>query len=284
MDAGRFGGRRSLGLPRLRGAGRPLVGIAVAATIVAISVGAWALTVPAAAANRITVFAAASLTDALRAAADAYRASHPDVEIALAFGSSAALRTQIEQGAPADLFLSADLRNAQVLADAGHADGVPVPFAANRLAIVVPADSPAAIDVASDLARPGLRIIAAGDQVPITAYARQLVANLGARPGAPAGFAAAYEANVVSREDDVRSVLAKIELGEGDAAIVYATDAAGSVRVRTIPIPDGANVAVIDAGVVVAGSSRLAGARALLEWLAGPDGQAILARYGFSRP
>ena len=98
-----------------------------------------------------------------------------------------------------------------------------------------------------------MKIIAAGDEVPITKYATQVVDNLAREPGYPADFAAAYAANVVSREDNVKAVVAKIELGEGDAAIVYVTDAKASTKVATVDIPAGANVPATYAGVVVEG-------------------------------
>ena len=160
----------------------------------------------------------------------------------LSTDSSAALETQIEQGAPADLFLSADTTNPQKLVDAGLADGAPVTFAGNELTVIVPAGNPARIASPADLARTGVRIIAAGDEVPITKYAGQLVENLAKEAGYPADFAAAYAANVASKEDNVKAVVAKIELDEGDAGIVYVTDAKASAKVATIDVPPSANV------------------------------------------
>ena len=232
----------------------------------------------------LTILAAASLVDALAAADSAYQAGHPGASFTVSTGSSAALRVQIEQGAPADLFLSADTANAQALVREGMADGTAVPFAGNRLTVVVPSSNPAHVRTPADLARPGVRIVAAGSQVPITRYADQVVANLARQPGYPADFAARYAANVISHEDDVRAVLAKIELDEADAAIVYVTDAASSTHVRTIPIPDAANVPATYEGVVVSGSAHARAAAAFLAWLAGPGGQAILARFGFLAP
>lgn len=232
----------------------------------------------------LTVFAAASLRDALTEAASAYQARGPEVAISLAFDASSALRTQLEQGAPADLFLSADLENPQRLAEAGLTTSQPIPFASNSLAIVVPANQEDSIREPFDLARPGLRVLAAGRQVPISRYADRLLAKLAAGPDAPAGFAQAVEANIVSREDNVRAVLAKIELGEGDAAIIYATDALGSDRTRTIAIPDRAAVSVSYSAVVMAGSPQRAAADELLSWLRARHGQAVLARYGFGPP
>ena len=238
---------------------------------------------PAAAAH-LTVLAAASLTTALAAATHAYAASHPGASFTVATGASSALRVQIEQGAPADVFLSADTVNAQTLVGEGLADGAAVPFAGNVLTVVVPLANPAGVATPADLARPGLRIIAAGSQVPITKYAQQVVWNLARQPGYPADFAARYAANVVSHEDDVTAVLAKIELDEGDAAIVYVTDAKASSKVLTIPIPAAANVPATYAGAVVKGSAHATAAAGFLSWLAGPEGQAILAHFGFLTP
>jgi molybdate transport system substrate-binding protein len=149
---------------------------------------------------------------------------------------------------------------------------------------VVPAGQEGSIREPFDLARPGLRVLAAGRHVPISRYADRLLAKLAAGPDAPAGFAQAVEANIVSREDNVRAVLAKIELGEGDAAIVYATDALGSDRVRTIAIPEWAMVSASYSAVVIAGSPRRTAADELLSWLRARDGQAVLARFGFGPP
>lgn len=229
----------------------------------------------------LTIYGAASLSRVLADAETAYQAAHPGVTITIATDSSAALRTQIEQGAPADVFLSADTSNPQALADAELTKGGLVAFAGNRLTIVVPSGNPAGIKTPADLARAGLRIVAAGDAVPITKYATQVVANLAKLTGYPAGFAASYAANVVSREDNVKAVVAKIEIGEGDAGIVYVTDAAGSSKVATVPIPDAANVGATYAGVVLRSSSHLTQAQAFLDWLAGPGGQAIMAAHGF---
>ena len=236
---------------------------------------------PAAATAHLTVLAAASLSSALAEATRAYQSSHAGASFTVATGSSAALRVQVEQGAPADVFLSADTLNAQTLVVEGLAVGAAVPFAGNLLTVVVPLANPARVATPADLARPGLRIIAAGSQVPITKYAQQVVANLARQPGYPADFVARYTANVVSHEDDVTAVLAKIELDEGDAAIVYVTDAKTSSKVLTIPIPAAANVPATYAGVVVKGSAHATAAAGFLSWLAGPQGQTILARFGF---
>jgi molybdate transport system substrate-binding protein len=246
------------------------------------SVGASPSTAPARV--ELTIFGAASLRGALEAAESAYEAAVPGSSLAVSTDSSTTLATQIEEGAPADVFLSADTMQPARLVEGGFANGDPVPFATNELTIIVPSDQPGDVHAPSDLARPGVRIIAAGDEVPIARYAEQLIDNLAAEPGYPGDFAAAYAANVASREDNVKAIVTKIALGEGDAGIVYATDATASKDVKTIDIPDAANVPAIYTGVVVERSANLVAARAFLDWFAGPDGQSILAAFGFQPP
>ncbi len=235
-----------------------------------------------AAAGELTVFAAASLREAFEEIAAAYEET-TGTAIVLSFDASSALRAQIEEGAPIDVFASADTRNAAILAEAGLLDGEPVDFADNLLTIIVPAENPAAIESPADLAREGVSIVAAGDEVPITQYAVEAVANLGDIEGYPAGYAEAVEANIVSREDNVRAIVAKIALGEGDAGIVYLTDAA-SARDTTvaIAIPEGSNVRATYTAGVVGGSLEVTEGHAFLDWLTGPDGQSILMAHGFT--
>ena len=237
-----------------------------------------------AASASLTIFGAASLKAVLDRAKAAYEAANPGTTLTVSTDSSATLEMQIEQGAPADVFLSADTTNPKKLVDEGLASGSAVTFAGNILTIIVPKANPAGIRTPADLARSGVKVIAAGDAVPITKYATQLVANLAKEPGYPAGFAAAYAANIASKEDNVKAVVAKIELGEGDAGIVYVTDAKASTKVTTIDVPASANVPATYAGVVVKASTHAAAAAAFLAWFAGPDGGAILASFGFRPP
>jgi molybdate transport system substrate-binding protein len=249
--------------------------------VVAIASDVPASPAPAVEEPDLTVFAAASLTQAFGDLAAPWSADHPGSELVLSLDSSSALRAQIEQGAPADVFASADTKNPQALADACLAGGPVTPFAGNTLVIVVPAGNLGGVTSPADLARPGLRVVAAGPDVPITKYATQVIANLAALTGYPADFATAVAANVVSEEDNVKAVLAKIELGEGDAAIVYVTDAASSRLVATIPIPDEANVPVTYAAVIVRASSHLDLAARFVALLTGQTGQEILSSHGF---
>lgn len=229
----------------------------------------------------VTVFGAASLKTALEQMADAYGTSHPEATILISTGSSSTLRTQIEEGARADVFLSADTSNPQALVDGGLADGDTVAFATNELTIVVPEGNPGGITSPADLARGDVTIIAAGEDVPITRYATQVVDNLASLPGYPTDFAAAYDANIASREDNVGAVTSKIALGEGDAAIVYVTDAQAS-DLETVDIPADANVIATYAGIVTSNASYKSQARAFLDWVRGSTAQQILGGLGFS--
>jgi molybdate transport system substrate-binding protein len=222
--------------------------------------------------GELTVFAAASLRGAFEASEPMYEALS-GLDLVYSFDASSFLRTQIEEGAPADVFASADTVNAEALLDAGLASD-PVAFACNELTIIVPAANPAGIDTFDDIADRGVRVIAAGEAVPITRYATQLVDALGIADG--------YAANIVSEEDNVAAVRAKVELGEGDAAIVYVTDAMASGQaVIEIGLPPEVNVSATYAAVVVAGTDQVDESRAFLEWLIGPGGQAGLSAFGF---
>jgi molybdate transport system substrate-binding protein len=232
----------------------------------------------------LTVFAAASLTKAIGELQGAWQAAHPGSELILSLDASSALRAQIEQGAPADILASADPTNAQLLVDGCLARGPITAFAGNALVVVVPPDNPAGISSPADLARPGVRYVAAGPEVPITRYAMAVIDNLAALPGYPGDFAAAVAANTVSEEDNVRAVVAKVELGEADAAIVYLTDAWSSDGVASLAIPAEANVPATYAAVAVGASSQPGLAAEFLEFLTGPEAQAVLASYGFLPP
>jgi molybdate transport system substrate-binding protein len=232
----------------------------------------------------LTVFAAASLTKPFTIMGQAWAAQHAGSTLTFSFDASSALRAQIEQGAPVDVFASADLKHPQALIDECLAPAPIITFASNHLVIVVPKANPAGITSPADLAKPGVRIVAAGPDVPITKYAEQVIDNLAAQPDAPAGYAAAVHANIVSREDNVAAVLSKIELGEGDAGIVYVSDAASSTAVSTVEIPAAVNLLATYGAVEVAATTVPDGAAAFLGYLTGPEAQAILAQYGFLPP
>ena len=251
-----------------------LVGFVLAAGMV----GACSSASPA----KLTVFGASSLASTLTDLGPKWTATHPNNQLETSTGSSAALRTQIEQGAPADVFLSADTSNPQALVDGGLATGPVTTFATNSLVIIVPTANPAGITSAADLAKAGVCVIAAGDDVPITKYATKLVANLAALPDYGSAFADGYTANICSKEDNVGAVVSKVALGEGDAAIVYVTDALGTSGLTTIDVPAGANVIANYGGVAIKASAGAALGAEFLAWLRGTDAQQVLAAHGFA--
>ena len=217
----------------------------------------------------LDVFAAASLTESFRQLGADFHRAHPAATVEFNFNGSPTLVTQIEQGAPADLFASADQANLDRVTEAGLAGGPPVVFAHNQLEIVVARGNPRHIGGLADLARPGLLVVLAGPTVPAGRYAAQALQ------------AAAVRVTPVSEETDVKSVVSKVALGEADAGIVYRTDvsAAGS-SVSGVPIPARYNVVATYPAVVLKGAANPVAARAFLDYLSGP-GQATLARFGF---
>ncbi len=237
--------------------------------------------------RRLSVYAASSLTDAFTAIERAFEAAHDGVDVALAFAGSQVLRLQIEQGAPADVFASADPDHTQALIDARLLRGAR-PFAANELAIVVPLDNPSGIESYGGLTA-AERLVIGADTVPVGRYTRAVLRRSATTLGAD--FETTVLSRVVSLEHNVRLVRAKVELGEADAGIVYRTDAATAARVRIVPIPADLNVrAEYVMGIVTAGRSRTpsGAARGPAErWIAfvhSPRGQAILGEYGFLAP
>lgn len=228
----------------------------------------------------VTVFAAASLGDAFRAMQGPFEKKHPGWKLQFSFAASSTLRVQIEQGAPAHVFASADQEQMQPLVSHRLA-GAPKVFARNRLVVVVPASNPGKVAGVQDLARPGLRVLGTAENVPVGRYSRQVLGKLSGMNGFPRDFAARVERNLVSREANVRAVLAKIELGEGDAALVYESDAHASSRVRRFALPATANVTAAYPMAVLSDSPQRSGGEAFVQFVLSREGQAVLRRYGF---
>jgi molybdate transport system substrate-binding protein len=227
--------------------------------------------------GQLTVFAAASLTDAFNQIADDINAVHQDIEITFNFAGSQALVTQIaEGGAEVDVLALASPAQMEGAVAQGIPATDPEVFATNQLVVVVPIDNPAAITAPPDLAKPEVRLVLAAPDVPAGAYARQALCNIAAATGMPVdGFAA----NVVSEEDNVRSVLTKVSLGEADAGIVYITDGKTEPdTVRTIEIPAELNVI---ARYPIATISDNPLAAAFVSYVLSAEGQAALASFGF---
>lgn len=225
----------------------------------------------------LTIFAAASLGGAFAEAASAFEQEHPGVAVQLNLAGSQQLAQQLAQGAPADLFASANSEQMAVAIAAGRvAAGAPTLFAANELIVVVPVDNPAALGGVEDLGRPGLRLLLADEAVPAGDYARQMLAKAG-----PPLFQEQVLANVVSFEQNVRAVVTKVSLGEADAGIVYRTDAPAGSEVTSIPIPPSLNVRAGYSLAPVLDAARPELAADFIAFILSPPGQAILARHGF---
>jgi molybdate transport system substrate-binding protein len=221
----------------------------------------------------VTVFAAASLTDAFTQIAEDYEGLH-DVDVRLSFGPSDGLATQIQEGAPADVFASASATWMDAVAnDPGVTDRSNI--ARNLLVVIVPTGNPAGLGSVDDLAQPGSKLVLAAEGVPVGDYAREMLAN--------AGIADDALANVVSNEDDVKGVIQKVALGEADAGIVYRTDVTSAVAddIKMIDVPDEVNVVAVYPIAALAGAAG--SAREFVAYVLGP-GQATLQAAGFLPP
>jgi molybdate transport system substrate-binding protein len=234
---------------------------------------------------QLTVFAAASLTEAFEEIAAAF-AQTAEVDVVFNFAGSQQLAQQLLSGAPGDVFASANQKQMDVAVEGGSIAAAAVqPFAGNRLVIVTPADNPAALQQFADLAKPGVKLVLADAAVPVGQYALDMLAKASAAPDFASTFGDETLANVVSYEDNVRSVLAKVLLGEVDAGIVYSSDvtAANREEVQVIDIPDALNVTAVYVLAPVAGSVQPELAQAFVDYVISDAGQEILANYGFQR-
>lgn len=229
----------------------------------------------------LTVFAAASLREAFDTLGATFERAHPGAKVRFNFAGSQELRTQLEHGAPADVFASADTRHMDAARDAGLVDS-PTVFATNAPVIVVPSDDPGKVRSLADLASVK-RLVIGAPEVPIGAYTLQILER--ARGQAGADFPARVQARVVSRELNVRQVLTKVTLGEADAGIVYRSDArSAGARVRVIEIPAEVNVPAEYPIAAVTQAPHRELARQWVALVTGPEGQAVLTRAGFGPP
>jgi molybdate transport system substrate-binding protein len=232
----------------------------------------------------LTVFTAASLTGAFTDIGRAYEAVNENVRVEFAFDGSQALRTQIEQGANPDIFVSASTKHMQALQDGGFMENSTVtPFLENNLALIVPADNPAGIKGLADLNRSGVKLVIGTKDVPFGDYTRQMFEKLAADLAYGPAYRDAVMANVISEETAVSSVVPKLALGEADAAIVYKSDVSKDdlEKVMRIEIPAVYNVKATYPLGILAESPNKAEAEAFIAFVRGPDGSAILTEYGF---
>lgn len=228
----------------------------------------------------LTVFAAASLTDAFTEIGSAFDAANPGVTTTFNFAGSQALRTQIEEGAPSDVFASASGKEMEALITGNFvaADGSQV-FLSNKLVVILPDENPAALEKLEDLANPGIKIVLAAEEVPVGKYARQALDLMDTAFGA--GYKDKFLANVVSNEDNVKQVVAKVQLGEADAGIVYVSDVVAAPELKSIEIPEDLNVIAKYPIAPIVKSKHTNLAAKFIEFVLSAEGQAVLAKWGF---
>ncbi len=221
----------------------------------------------------VTVFAAASLTDPFDQIAKDFEAANPGTKVTFNFGGSSGLATQINQGAPADVFASASPSTMKTVTDAGNGEGEPAIFVKNQLVIAVPKGDPKGIMTLNDLTKPGLKVAVCAEQVPCGAAAKKALA------------AAKVDLQPATLEQDVKAALQKVKLGEVDAALVYRTDAkAASADVQGIEFPESAGAINDYPIVVLAKAPNEAAAQAFVKYVRCAKGQAVLTRAGFQAP
>ncbi len=228
----------------------------------------------------LTVFAAASLTNAFGEIGKAFETVNPGVTVTFNFAGSQALRTQVEQGAQADVFASANTKEMDTLVTGNFvaAESAQV-FLTNQLVVILPASNPAGLTALADLTKSGLKLVLAAKEVPVGNYALQVLDKLDVALGA--GYKDKVLANVVSYENDVKQVVAKVQLGEADAGIVYLSDTVAAPELQKIEIPAENNVVAKYPLATLAESKNPELARAFIAYVLSTDGQATLKKWGF---
>jgi len=223
------------------------------------------------------------LTDAFAEIGEAFSAMHPETTVVFNFAGSNQLATQIGEGAPADIFASANETQMGAAIEQGRIiSGTQQTFARNRLVVITPGDNPADLTSLGDLATPGTKIVFAAAEVPVGRYTQLFLAKATADGSFGAGYQEALLANVVSYEANVRAVLTKVTLGEADAGVVYRSDVgAASAMLQQIEIPDHLNTIAYYPIAPLADSENLAAAQQFIEYLLAAEGQALLVRHGF---
>jgi molybdate transport system substrate-binding protein len=230
----------------------------------------------------LTVFAASSLTEAFTEIGSAFSADRPNVKVEFNFAGSQQLRQQLEQGATADVFASANTKEMNTAIGSGLiVSGTQQTFLHNRLIVILPKNNPANIQSLPDLAKPKLKIILAAPSVPVGSYALTALDKMNADFGAT--FSATVVANVVSYEDNVRQIVAKIQLGEGDAGIVYSSDVTPSAasHLTTLDILDKFNVLAIYPIAILKAAPHSQLAATFVEYVLSDKGQSILKKWSF---
>lgn len=233
------------------------------------------------ASQSLSVYAAASLTDAFTEIGKSFEAEHSEVTVVFNFGGSQNLRTQIEQGAPADVFASANTKEMDILVAQNFVTpNVPQIFLTNQLVVILPRNNPAGITSLEDLSNPGLKLVLAAEEVPAGRYARQVLENLNSIFGGD--YKDRVLANVVSNEDNIRQAVTKVQLGEADASIVYVSDAVAVPELQKIEIPVDVNVLAEYPIAVLAESTNSNLSNDFIAYVLSTEGQTILKKWGFT--
>jgi molybdate transport system substrate-binding protein len=233
--------------------------------------------------DELVVFAAASLTDAFDELTDTFEAQNPGVTVVRNYASSLQLATQIIEGAQADVYASANETQMARVVESGRIEPPTATFATNRLTVIVPADNPANITSIAGLAQQGVQLVLAVPGVPAREYANQIFEGMAVDPTFGQDYLDAVYNNLVSEEDTVRGVVAKVALGEADAGISYVSDVTPDVAddVQAIPIPEEYNVIATYPIGPITDALHAERGRAFIDFVLSDEGQAILEKWGF---
>jgi molybdate transport system substrate-binding protein len=233
--------------------------------------------------RELHVFAAASLADAFRDLGSEYERQHAGTSVQLNLAGSQQLALQIEQGAHADVFACADDRWMKHAQKRGEVADSGVVFVRNRLVVIVPRTNPGRIHKLQDLAKSGLELVIGADAVPVGHYSRQMLANLSKQAEFGSDYSRRVLANVVSEEENVKSVVAKVQLGEADAGIAYRSDVTPAVSryIQVLEIPEGANIISAYPIATLSRAGLPVEAKAFVQLVLSAEGQKVLARWGF---
>jgi molybdate transport system substrate-binding protein len=229
----------------------------------------------------LTVLAASSLTDAFGELARTFEEQNPGVEVRQSFESSSTLLTQIQQGAPADVFASAAEEEMDTAVEDGLVAGDPEVFVRNREVVMVPEDNPADIRSMQDLAKPGIKLVLAEEGVPAADYAVEILGRADAEYGS--GFKRAVLSNVVSREADARASVSRVALGDADATLGYASDYTPDIKdqVRVIQIPENLNIIATYPIAVLKDAESSGLGWEWVDLVVSEEGQRVLEKWGF---